>query len=188
MITLEALGLSKDEIADRVVEKLAHDLLNMKIGEPDDGDYSATPFAKEMKARVTAKIHESIEAIAAAHVLPNVQSYLEGFCLQETNAWGEKTAKPVTFTEYLVKRAEAYMQEKVDYNGKTKAEAGGYSWDGKQTRINYLINSHLHYRIEAAMKEVIGAGNKTLVEALAKTCEAQLQSIAANLKVAVSTK
>ena len=127
-ITLEALGLSPEDIADRVVDQIVDRLLKQHYTDDQDSVHTTpSPFAEAMKKRIIERIDKAIEEIAGRNVLPNVASYVENLCLQETSSWGEKKGEAVTFTEYLVKRAEAYLVEKVDSQGKDKASSGSYS-------------------------------------------------------------
>ena len=137
-----------------------------------------------MRSRVDSRVAE----LAEANVLPNVTKYVEDLCLQETNRWGEATGKPVTFIEYLVARAEAYLREEVNFEGKTRAEAHGYSWQKAQTRITHLVHQHLQYSIDSAMKDAISTANSALTDGIAETCRIKLREIAKNLKVNVKVK
>ena len=68
----------------------------------------------------------------------HVTAYVESFCLTETNKWGKKTGKSMTFTEYLVQRAELYLTEKVDLRGKAKGE----EWDSKVDHVDARGGTH----------------------------------------------
>lgn len=184
---IEALGLSKEELAERVVQRAAEQLLGDLVHD-EDGEPHQPPsrFAEAMRSRIKVQIDKSIEDIAARNVLPNVGSYIENLCLQETNRWGEKVAASLTFTEYLVKRAETYLTEQVDYNGKGKSETDGYGWRGTQTRITHLVHAHLHYSIETAMKAAVAEANKAIVGGIQETVRLKLNEAAAKLKVTVA--
>lgn len=188
-LSLEALGLSKEDVADRVVERIAEQLLS-SYATDEDGELVETghsPFKKMLQDRIIARVNQSIDEIAAKHVLPNVTSYLENLCLQETNQWGEKKGKPVSFIEYLVQRAEAYLQEPVSHQGKTQKE-DTYNWRSNTTRVSYLIHEHLQYAISTAMKTALDGANKTIVGGIEKAVRIALEQVAGTLKVDVKTK
>lgn len=189
-ITLESLGFTKEQLQDRVVDRICEQLLNGVGYDPDSDEEftTASHFHRQMQGRIKERINETINAIAEREVLPNVAAYVENLTLQETNRWGEKTGEKITFIEYLVKRAEAYMQEKVDYNGKGKEEANGYSWSGTQTRITHLVNSHLHHSIETAMKDSLRVGLGEVAKGIHETARVKLNEIAAGMKVSVTPK
>ena len=187
--TLKALGLTSDDIMERVVERVTDRLLESRYFD-EDGDEGSAPsqFATAMQSHIKAKIDEAVANIAGRHVLPNVATYVENLTLQETNRWGEKTGTALTFVEYLVQRAEAYLQEKVDYDGNVQSESRGSYWKGTQTRIAHLVHKHLHYSIETAMKRAIENANAVIVKGLQATVEIKLREIADGLSVHVKTK
>lgn len=188
-LDIEALGFTREELQERVVQRICTELLE-SIGYDEYGDESpaSSSFKKEIDKRIKQQIEATINAIAEKHVLPNVAQYIENLTLTETNKWGESKKEPVTFVEYLVGRAEAYMQETVDYNGKSKAENSGYSFNGTQTRITHLVHQHLHYSIETAMKNALSVANSAIAKGIAETAKTKLEEIVSGLKVQVTTK
>ncbi len=186
-ITIEALGLSKDELADRLVEKAVEELLSDQTYDEDGEPYGRknSQFKAALHKRIENQIDRAIDEIAAKNVLPNVASYVEGLCLQATNQWGEKKGASVTFIEYLVQRAEAYLTEKVDYNGQRKGEPNSYNWSGTQTRITFMVHKHLQYSIEQAMKEAMANATKSVAAGIHETVRIKLDEVAAKLKVEV---
>ena len=185
-ITLDSLGISKDAIEQKLIEHLANELLTeIQYDYNNDDEYRAkSSIAKKLDALIKKHIDDSINAIAEKHILPNVSNYIENLTLQTTNQWGEKKGNPVTFIEYLTQRAEDYMQEKVSYDGKSKNE-GSYSWSGTQTRITYLVNQHLHYSIETAMKNALSIATNSISTGLQETVKIKLAEVSQKLKVEV---
>lgn len=184
---LTALGFTKEEILDRVVERIASKLM-CEVSEEEDDSW---PKSFETRVRATTKemVDEAVARMAEQHVLPNVSEYIEQITLQATNRWGEPKGEALTFVEYLVERAEAYMTEKVDHSGKTKDDQYSSSyWKGTQTRITYLIHEHLQYNIEQAMGEALKKVNDSIAEGLRKTVQMKVAEIAEKLKVSVDVK
>jgi len=143
-LTLESLGFTKEELQNRVIEQLCREVM-VERGVDDEGNEGGkfpSRIAEQLKQVVKDQINATIASIAEKHILPNVHAYIENLTLQETNRWGEKTKTPVTFIEYLTARAEAYLKEEVNFEGKNKEEAGGYSWSKSQTRIAHLVHRH----------------------------------------------
>lgn len=189
-IDLAALGFTQEELQARVVDQLCEKLLTGMEYDPDSETECpvASRFQQAIAARVKQHVEETINAIAEAKVLPNVREYIETLSLQATNEWGEKRGESVTFVEYLVQRAQAYMQEKVNFEGKSKAVANGYSWNGTQTRLTHLIHQHLHYSIEHAMKDALTSATAQIAKGIHETARLKLNEIAASMKVAITTK
>jgi len=186
-LTLEALGLSQELVAERVVDQVARGLL-YDLGETDeDGNpvERRSKFQDTLRARVQQQIDASVAEVAAKHVLPNISIFLETFMLQETNSWGEKKGNPVTFIEYLIQRADFYMREQVDSEGKSKSENNWGSWNGKQTRVTYLVHKHLQYSIETAMKQALADANSAIVGGLEQAIKLKLAEVQNSIKVGV---
>jgi len=186
--SLEALGITADTLIDRIVDKCVEQLMT-DVSFDEDGEEwrSRSRLAKQLDYRIKRQIDETVNALAERHILPNVAAYIENLTLQTTNQWGEKKGQKVTFIEYLTQRAEDYMQEKVNFEGKSKAEAGAYSWNPSQTRITHLVHQHLHYSIEAAMKDALKVATSSITSGLQETCKVKLAEIAQKLQVTVKT-
>jgi hypothetical protein len=187
-INLADLGFTKEELQERVIERAARILLAEK-GYDEDGEEFETDskLARALSSVIGQKIDKLINDLAEKHVLPNVGQYVETLTLQETNKWGEKTGSPKTFIEYLVARADAYLREEVNYEGKAKNEADSYSWRVSGTRVAHLVHKHLHYHIETAMKSAVAQANGAIVGGLKKAVEISLDDIAKKLRVEVKS-
>lgn len=187
-ITLESLGFSQQELQERVVEKLCEQVLR-SVGYDEDGDEIDvdSKLSQTIEKRVKAHIDATINGLAEKHVLPNVATYIENLTLQATNKWGERRGEKVTFIEYLTQRAEAYMQEEVNYEGKPKG-TDSYSWHGTQTRLTHMVNQHLHYSIETAMKNALQIANSAIAKGIEETVKIKLGEVTASLKVSTEVK
>lgn len=185
MISLEELGLTKEELQNRVIDKITESVLG---GFDSEGDWSGSGLQKHMDKMIQKTIEDAVRTLGDKHVLPIVTERLESLCIQQTNNWGEKKGGPVSFVEYLVQRADHYMQEGVNSDGRGKEESGNYNWSKDSSRITYLVNKHIHYNIETAMKTIIKDANKTLTEGLAATVKIQLEDIAKRIAVNVNVK
>lgn len=187
-LTLESIGLDQDKLAEKLVDRLAQNMLT-SIGYDENGDdwFGASPFAGKLDKMVKARLDQIVTELADKHVLPRVNEIVEGLVLQQTNQWGEKVGKTVTFIEYLTQRADAYMQEDVSYEGKTKGESGGFSWSKRSTRVAYMIDKHLHYSIEQAMKAALANVNTSIAKGLEEATKTAIREVTGKLKVKVDT-
>lgn len=185
-LTLESLGLTREEITERVVEKVAEQMLAEAevVADEDDGKVRLTlSFAETLKRKVLERVNMAVDDVAAKNILPNVAAYVEGLCLQETNKWGEKVGKPLTFVEYLVSRAEHYLREEVSFEGKARSEDTYVSWRASGTRIAYLVHKHLQYSIQSAMEKALKDANSKIVGGIEEAVKIKLAEVAALLKV-----
>ena len=89
---LKAVGLSPEELKDRLVNELANRI------QAGDADWAG--IGQDLTALVESQVNETVQRLAEEHVLPKVNEYIENLCLQETNKWGEKKGEPVSFVEY----------------------------------------------------------------------------------------
>lgn len=183
-LTLAQLGLTEETLADRLVDKLAKAMLESLQYDEESGEwYGESAFAKRLSARVADQLNSVVDTLAEKHILPRVAEMVETLTLQETNKWGEKLGKPLTFVEYLTQRADAWMREDVDYQGKTKGQ-DSFSWKKSGTRVEYMIDKHLQYQISDAMTKAVSAANKSIVEGLQSAVNIKLGEI----KVQLDTK
>ncbi len=182
---LEALGISRDDIISKVIDRCVENILSTDYYEDDDGGkYRAkADVEKRITELCRKRVDEKVQQIADAHILPFVSERIEKLTLQKTNQWGEKAGAPVTFIEYLVARADTYLTEMVNYEGKSKDEVGSYSFSGTQSRITHMINKHLHYSIETAMKNAVQHVNTALSKGLQETVKAKIDEIVSSLKI-----
>ncbi len=184
-LDLVELGLTKEELQDRVVAKMCDELRRTWYQDEDGASVGDSPLYKALVKETQVRLNLAIKELADKHIAPKLENLIGQFTLQATNTWGEKKGQPISFTEYLVNRAETYMTDLVDCHGNT---VRGCSSAPKQPRLVYLINHTLQHHINIAIKEIIGDANKTLAKALAESCKLELTNMAEKLRISVTTK
>lgn len=183
-IDFQALGFTKEELQERVVTQIVESLLTGQAEDEDGYGYAtASTFKKEIMDQVRSKIDEHVEKIAEERIGPKITEMIEATTLQLTNQWGEKKGEPVTFIEYLVSRAEHYMTEKVDYDGKPVSNSYGRSEN--QTRITHLIDKRLQYSLAVAVKEIVNGAQSTIAEGIQEAVKIKLKEVSNSLKINV---
>lgn len=193
-IDLELLGMTKEDLQTRVVERIAQSLMaeSTTAFDNETGDsYESTVESRAMKALkslVRDRIDGKIRQIGDSLIVPRVDEMILTASFTKTNQWGEKKGETLSFTEYLVQRAEAYLAEPVDYNGKARAEDAYGSWKASGTRVAYLVDKYLQHSVETAMKEAVKNANDVIVGGLAETVKIKLAEVVKMLKVTVQTK
>jgi hypothetical protein len=190
MDLLEQLGLSKEELQERVINTIADKMLSEEGFDEDGNELRLeSRMQKTIRERIRTRIDAKVTEIADASILPRVTEMVENLVLQETNKWGEKTGEKLTFTEYLVKRADHYLREEVDRNGQSKDEIRYSSdWRKDSTRIMHVVHGYLSHNVERALKEAVENANKSIAGGLEGAVKLALDNIVENLKVSVSTK
>ncbi len=190
MDLIESLGLSSEEIANRVIDRAVDKLLWEVHACPDEDGESfetttGTVWAKETQQAIAEKLNQAVDAFAEKHILPQVTKRLDTIVLQKTNEWGEKHGnEEMSFTEYIVDRADKFLKQPVDFEGQPKTPGSSYDKQN-QTRLTHLVEKHLHYAIENAMKTAVENINETLGDALTETCKLKLKEITDKLAVSV---
>jgi hypothetical protein len=187
-LTIEALGITKEEAAERVIQKLVESILYTEDYDEDGNPFRGeASFQAEVNKAIKARIDEEVNRLGDTEIGPRIASLIDGVTLQQTNEWGEKKGQTYTFREYLVQRAENYMTEQVNYEGKAKAQ-DSYNWTGRTTRVSYMVDKHLHYEIENAMKKAFSDLNGTVAKGLHEATRLAINTALTGLKVSVAVK
>lgn len=182
-LTCEDLGLSQEQMQDRLIKTMADRLLDSDsdyLEEDEKSPYKSSLVSK-LETLITDRVDEAIAKVADEHVLPRIDELILGMVFQETNRWGESKKEPLTLTEYVTQAAENYLSEPVNYDGKTKKQ-NDYNWQNAQTRLVYAVNSHIQYTLSSALEDATSDISKTFSEGITQTVKAQLEQ----MKVAFS--
>lgn len=187
-IDLESLGMTTECLADRVVDRIAHMILD---GTADD--YYTDKIEKKLSALVAQQIDAKIQAIAEEHLFPKINEKIEGYVVQATNQYGEAKGEPKTFAEYLCGQAENYLMEELDSNGRSreKCKKDDVYWresDKHTTRIIQVIDRYLTMHINDAMEKATKSVGKVISDALDKTVTDTLKDMAEKVSVTLQTK
>lgn len=187
-LTLSDIGLTREELQERVIDSMCSRLLGT-ISVDEDGDPHRVPsqFKHALDNTLREQINVAVEKWATAHVLPRIELGIAHLMLQATNEWGEKRGQPVTFTEYVVERANRYMTEEVDHEGKLVGGERRYG-SKSQTRAMFLVDKYLRASVEDAMKEAIKNANSVLTEGLSQAIQDRLADLNERLKVQVKIR
>lgn len=186
--TLEALGVSPKELEERIVDQAVQALLYSTWSDEDGEEFSrASKFKQQVEKRVQEAVDEKIAALAAEHVLPRVGEMIEQANMQKTNGYGEPKGEPMTFKEYIAHRAESYMSEEVDFNGKSRAESkDSYNWRASGPRLTVLMKLYIQDTLEKHAKAAVSDVNKVIAKNIEKAAKDAITAAAASIKVAAS--
>ena len=186
---LKDLGLTQERAREMVIDRIVTQLLSTSEFdiEWEQERLRESALFRALESAMQEAADAKVAALFEEHVAPNVARYVEELTLTKTNKWGEEKEKTLTFIEYLVERAEAYINEDVDYGGKAQKRGDSFGWRKGGTRIAFMVDEHLQYSISAAMKTAVKDVNSQLANGIAETVKAQLAQIVAKLKVEVKT-
>ena len=188
-ISLESLGLTVEQMQNRLVDAMIDRFLTSTVTDEDGEPVGiASQFRQAIQKAITTNVDAAVERLAAPVLENGINAYLDGYMIQSTNGYGEKKREPETITEYIVRRAQEYLTEGVDYNGKSKEEkrkSGSISWGehrDQTTRVAYLIDKRLNDEIEKAMKTALSAANEAITGGLKSAVVFELAKLNRKLK------
>ena len=191
--TLEALGISKEELAERIIESAVDQLLSSTGFSPETEEETRyeSRFKREIEKRVQESVDTKIAALAQEHVLPRVCEMIEAADMKATNKYGEAKGPAMTFKEYMANRAQVYMTEDVDYRGNSKADLAAknksdYNWRSCGPRLTVLMRNYIRDSLETQAKAAVNDVNKVIAANIAKAAQDAIAAASANLKVTVA--
>ena len=186
--TLESLGISPEELGQRIVDQAVETLLRSTGFNPDTEEETRyeSRFKREIQDRIQKAVDEKIGALAAAHLIPRVGELIESADMQKTNGYGEKKGDPMTFKEYIAHRADVYMTEDVDINGKARHEGDSYQWRSCGPRLTVLMRNYIRDTMETAAKAAVTDVNKVIAKNIEKAARDAIAAAAGAIKVNVS--
>lgn len=171
------LGVSQAELREQVIERAAEKLRD----SIDAGDYG------HLDRVVRDATDKAVSRYIEKTIIPMIQKDIEAVTFQATNQWGEPKGQKLTFREYLVQRAEAWLREEVNYDGKPKG-TDSFGWKAYQTRVAHMVHEHLHYSIERAIKDMLKKANDSIVGGIEQTVKMKLAEIQTALSVKSEVK
>lgn len=187
--TLESLGINPETLGDRIVDQAVEVLLSTTGFDPDNEEETRyeSRFKKAIETRIQQAVDQKIADLAARHLIPRVGELIEAANMRQTNRYGEPTTPPMTFKEYIAARAETYMSEDVDSNGKSKSESGdSYNWRSCGPRLTVLMRMYIGDTLQTAAKAAVTDINKVIAKNIEKAAKDAIAATAAGLKVSVS--
>lgn len=193
MIDFEALGLTKDEVQERLIETLADRMLKAK-GWDDDGDEISLPSSlkTQLEALITKRMDLAVQSAFDRVVPSTIDQFVAEYKIQQTNQYGEKQGPALSFVEFITQRVTGYLAEPIDHSGvsEREAKAKGNSWygerNGKQNRVTYMINERLATAINQGIEAAFKDTKSLLAGGIEKAVLAHLQQFGETLKGYVS--
>lgn len=188
--TLEALGVSAEDLAERIIDQAVHALLYSTGFNPDTEEEVTyeNKFKKAIEAKIQQTVDTKIAAIADEHILPRVGELIESANMVQTNKWGETKSAPMSFKEYIAHRADAYMTEDVNLQGQSKNECSDpYGWRSQGPRMTVLMRNYVKDSMESAAKAAVTDINKVIAKNIEKAAKDAIAATVANLKVSIAT-
>lgn len=187
--TLEALGISPEELGNRIVDQAVETLLSSTGFNPDTEEETRyeSRFKREIQDRLMKAVDAKISALAEVHLIPRVGEMIEAADMRRTNGYGEPKGPAMTFKEYIASRAEAYMSEDVDSSGNSKAESGdSYNWRVAGPRLTVLMRGYIRDTLDKHAQAAVTDVNKVIAKNLEKAAKDAITAAAGAIKVSVT--
>lgn len=185
--TLEALGISPEELGNRIVDQAVETLLSTAGFDPDSEEERSyeSRFKREIEKRVQESVDQKIAALAAVHLIPRVGEMIESADMRETTRYGEPKGEAMTFKEYIAHRAETYMSEPVNSQAVSKRE-DSYNWREEGPRLTVLMRVYIRDHLEKAAKAAVTDINTVIAKNIEKAAVDAIKAATASLKVTVA--
>lgn len=188
MSLIEELNFTREEVLSKLCERVYRDTFNIREdGEDPDFDIE-NRIRREMNEAIAKGISEAVRKLAGELVVPRIDEMIRGLVIQKTNSYGEKKGETTTFIEYLIAAADKYMTEEVNSSGQSVSESRSSSYDFKKagTRVAYMIDKHLQFNIETAMKQALADANLSIAKGLNEAVRIKLNEVLQSVKVGVT--
>lgn len=185
--TLALIGMTREEFREVIIDRAVSNI-DRYFGNEDWADTGGHKHS--ITAHIRGTVQKCVDAYMVKNIDPIVKEKIETIVFEATNRWGERIegAPKKTFREFLIDRAEKFLREEVDYEGKTREDKHGSYWTKSQSRVSHLVHQYLHYKVESAMKDAVKNANTVIVAGIEETVRIKLAEVAAALKVEVKTK
>lgn len=187
------LGVTKQELLDLVVNKIASTFLG---AEPEERDEEGNPFNiearldSEIGKRITKKIAAAVDRVCEKHFSAAMEEKIESLIVStsfpSTNEYGEQKpgSVPMTLREMLADRAKKYLEQRVDENGKPRPK-DSYGWRDSQTMAQHLVGKEINAVISTAVRDTVVQGNLLLADTIEKAIKSRFDEVRSKLSIKV---
>ena len=184
MLNLEDLGVTKEQLLERVIKNMSHNILYGEDGMEREFVDSEDVLEARILKKIEKKIDEKVNKVLVEVVGTSVEELVEKMKMQETTSWGEKKGEEFTFREYVAQKTSFYMMEQVTYDGRGKGEiSNSYNFKPQGTRIANLIDSCLQRDIESGVSKALKDINEKVVSGLRETIKIKLGELTNSIKI-----
>lgn len=196
---LAALGITPEAVLVIAVEKVVAEVMAAHFPYDGADEHTArhSTFEAQLSRRVHARLDAAINAKVAEVIGPWARGHVATMILNQTNAFGEQNGPQITLTEYIAKRADEFIHEKVDHQGNSQQEVkrnpnySEYSRNDsssfKTPRIVHVINAQVGDLIRDDVKkgvgEVIGKFGKEFTASIRAALAGVFERVSIEVKV-----
>lgn len=191
----EQLGITKEEMQERIVQAIATTLITSREtmwtewDEEEEGDVP-TSFGKKMQEHIEKTLQERLDLMFAQFVKPGLHDVIDKMTFQESNRWGEPRKEAETFKEFFARVMEEHLKEDVDSKGQTRAGAkrSGRTFYKEGTRLEVAIGHYLNSHVRDAVNGIVAEGDKQMSILLKDLITETMVTAAKKLTVTIDRK
>jgi hypothetical protein len=157
MNLLDELGITREELINRTIEKILDIPAGYEAGNPDYDECVELTIHEEVKSQVNNSIKNIVkqsQAVIQEEIQKAIQERVsEVFTqpFQPVSRWNEPVGEPTTIRDLIAKEAETFWTTAVDKDG--KPYEGGYRRE-QETRASYYARQTMkeYYTKELQIK------------------------------------
>lgn len=156
MDSVEIVGISftREEILTKLVGDCASSL-------GFEEDYIVSRIEGLVNDRIRKSLDAAAQKVCETVMAPALERVVTEKIITETNKYGEKIKKTMTFTEYLVDRVTEFLEEEVDASG--RGINTGYHGQLIGKRFDVALRDSIDSFAKAAMRELLEKAQQTLL-------------------------
>ena len=179
MDILEQLGITKEELIDRITEKALGLTADTRAYPDHNGEpvWEEIPFSSVIDTKINGVIDAAIKGMSAK-IEERVSELITAkvdtvLCapFQRVDRWGTAIGSPTTIKDLIADKTESYWKETVDRNGKTD----GY--DRKPRHEWYsekVMDEYYRKELEVEVKKLAEAMKKAIPDTISKEISATI--------------
>lgn len=178
------LGITKEELQDRIVQRIADNTLNSMFVD-DEGNVherADSKFKQKASDMIASAIDAGVRQMIDKYVASNLSGTLLNLSFQKTNNYGEKKGEPQTLMEFIADSINTYLKEQVDKDGKSKPH-DSYGWKPEGTRAYWLVNKSIRDNMHEAINTTLKDSNTTIADAISEAVKMNVQAFTKQFKV-----
>jgi hypothetical protein len=174
---LTALGITREDVLDKAINYLVE--LPSDYRRVSEEDWISSPLYKSLDIRIDNEVNSMLKKMSVSineRLEKMMQEKIdETFNLpfQRTDCWGDPIGKKTSIREIIKERADSYLSEKVDNDGKN-------SDYGKFTRAELLARNIIENEFNAQIKCEIENIALQLKNRIPKTISEEISKVVLN--------
>lgn len=147
-LTLEQIGLTQEELQQRVIEAIASQLLEENLEDEDGDTYSRkTSLHTKLREAIIARVDEKVGLLATMTTASQLPQYLNDLVFTRTNGYGEAKEPGEKLRAHIDRLVGEYLSVQVTSDGNTAR----YRDDKTTSRLEWILGKHVRGLVKEAI-------------------------------------